>query len=347
MSLNLTQGINIQVETLDCCPVCHSKHIEVWCQGWDRFCQVTRQSFTYSKCRKCRAVFQSTRPIESEIHKFYPENYVAYKAVVNQKADHSLSLIGDTRWEKMGLALLKQISSQNGRIKRYFPDGFQESFQQFYELPHSDAVMLDFGCGSGKYLDISRKVGWQTIGIDFSQYAIEQVRQNGHQGFLMSPTVWDNIDDESIDMIRMNHVLEHIYDPKPVLNQLFQKLKPGGCFHMALPNPESLGARLFRSRWFSLDCPRHIILYPPKLIQSILSAVGFTSFTLLHETLTKDLARSWGYVLIDRGLISHEALDNLIYDKDVKQLLYTPARLLRTLQVADRFHLFFYKPACN
>ena len=49
----------------------------------------------------------------------------------------------------------------------------------------------------------------------------------------MSPHVWDEVADESLDLVRLNHVLEHLYNPKDALRALRVKMNPGARLHIA------------------------------------------------------------------------------------------------------------------
>jgi 2-polyprenyl-3-methyl-5-hydroxy-6-metoxy-1,4-benzoquinol methylase len=317
----------IATEQLDCCPLCNSKNIQKWCEGRDRLYEISLQKFTYSSCLDCTAVFLSNRPIESEIYKFYPEDYCAYESSSKTKKAQPL--------------LETKITKP---VEYIFPNGFDEKYKAIYNPTEKQAPkLLDFGCGAGKFLTKSRKLGWQTIGIDFSPVAIAQVLDNGHQGFLISDTLWENLEDESIDFIRMNHVLEHLYHPLEILTELKKKMKVGATLHISVPNPYSISAKIFGSRWFSLDCPRHIILYSPKLLKQLLQNLGFSEFYVLNEIVTKDFARSLVYLFNDYGFGSREDVNKVLKWKSLNNLLYLPAKLAANREASDRFHIFVKK----
>jgi predicted SAM-dependent methyltransferase len=152
--------------------------------------------------------------------------------------------------------------------------------------------------------------------------------------------VWDELEDGSLDFVRLSHVAEHLYDPASVLRRLRQKMRPGARLHLAVPNPASVTSLLCRSRWLGLDCPRHIMLYTPARLRRLLAEVGFASFTTLHEPVTKDLARSLAYLAHDWGWIEHDAIHRTIYNRPLAALLMVPMGLAAALGRGDRFHVF-------
>ena len=327
-------------ETLAHCPNCGGRDLRVWCRGHDRLNRVSRQEFTYSKCRQCHVVFLSSRPAESEAHKFYPSDYGPYQPA------RSPSDQGENRGKPFRLlkaTLLKAVHGLNMAAVRLSPDTLAAELQTFYRPERDGATLLDFGCGTDGFLNHARNQGWNTLGMDVSPETIERVRRSGHRALLVSPAAWDEVENESLDLVRMNHVLEHLYNPSDVLAAIRLKMKTGAKLHLALPNPSSFTARLFRSRWFPLDCPRHVILYSPAVVKRRLAQAGFSDLRIRHETLTKDFARSLGYVLHDRGWVGHEEATQMKHRQDLAKLFFIPARVAAAWGAADRFHVFARK----
>ena len=52
--------------------------------------------------------------------------------------------------------------------------------------------------------------------------------------------------DNSFDIITMWHVLEHVSEPTEIFQEVKRILKPGGIFLVAVPNIESLEAKVFK-----------------------------------------------------------------------------------------------------
>ena len=341
MSANAQRDFLVARETLDSCPNCGGTDLRVWRKSYDRLHRVSRQEFVYSRCLRCDLVFLSSRPFETDAHKFYPSDYGPYQTSGSRReavAPSAKSSLGFIKGP-----LLKAVRALNAAALRLSRNTLREELRAFYRPPREGALLLDFGCGTDAFLNQARAQGWNTLGIDVSSHAIEQVRRSGHQALVMSPSVWEEVEDESLDLVRMNHVLEHLYDPKQVLSAFRSKMRPGAGLHIALPNPDSFTSRLFRSRWFALDCPRHVILYPPAALKKLLEAAGFSDVQIRQETVTKDFSRSVGYLLHDFGWIGHEEVKQMMHKQGLAELLITPASVAAACGAADRFHVFARK----
>jgi len=337
----------LQTETIRECPLCGKRDLKLWRKGRDLLLSVSSQRFLYVRCRNCDLLFLSNRPTPESIGLFYPENYHPYSEPI---------FPGDLRKRRVSLLerFLETIETkmfQNfrrnllDRVARRFPDLVIPAMQRFYRPPKKHgAVLLDFGCGSVWFLNIQRDTRWTTIGMDFKEELVEQVRQEGHRGILVSEAGWREIEDESVDAARMNHVLEHLYEPRNVLSHLMAKLKPGGVIHIAVPNPHGISARLFRSRWFSLEAPRHLMIYSPVGLKSVLSALGFVDVEVLHERTPKDFSRSIGYVLRDLRLIEPDLIQGMGDETLLNSWLAPLLWLAGGKGYGDRIHAFARKP---
>jgi predicted SAM-dependent methyltransferase len=200
-------------------------------------------------------------------------------------------------------------------------------------------MFLDFGCGAGEYLNRMRDAGYSTIGMDFSSHALGAIERNGHKALPVSSEGWARLAPASIDFVRMNHVIEHLYDARQALTMLHAKMKPGARLHIAVPNPSGLSAKVFRRYWHGLDCPRHVILYPPESLSNLLTSVGFKVERLLHEPLTKDHIRSWSYFFQGKGLAKRSNPDSSMHKPLWRLLSMGPSVLAAFTGHADRYHI--------
>ena len=335
----------VSCETLESCPNCGGNNFRLWRKAYDRSCRVSRQEFAYSRCRECGVVFLSARPSENDAHKFYPIDYGPYQPLGPGagRKDGPAAPERKPAVQFIKSVLQKALLGLNKATRRFSPDTLAQEIEAFYRPAREGAKLLDFGCGTDTFLNHARAQGWETLGMDVSPQTIEQVRRSGHQALLMSPSVWEEIADESLDLVRMNHVLEHLYNPRETLAAVRAKMRAGAKLHIALPNPGSFASTLFRSRWWPLECPRHVILYSPAALEKLLLGLGFSAIQVRQETITKDFARSLGYLLHDRGWIEHEQIMEMIHKPLLAELLFTPARIAACCGRADRFHILARK----
>jgi predicted SAM-dependent methyltransferase len=84
--------------------------------------------------------------------------------------------------------------------------------------------------------------------------------------------------DNFFDTIYMGQVLEHVWDPKELVDHCYRLLKPGGVFILDFPNVYAL-SRMVRymvtGRDIILGNPEHKIFYSYAMIDHLLKESGF------------------------------------------------------------------------
>jgi len=127
--------------------------------------------------------------------------------------------------------------------------------------------LLDIGCGNGRFLNRMRSLGWQVAGVDFDADAVRVARN--HYGLDARCGSADAVGFEpaSFDVVTLDHVIEHLPDPRASLAAAASLLRPGGTLALATPNFASLDSRIHREDWHALDPPRHLYLFSPASIR--------------------------------------------------------------------------------
>ena len=116
-----------------------------------------------------------------------------------------------------------------------------------------DKTYLDFGCGTGDFVDFLNQKGWSSYGVEPSEKARSFIpsRKNLFANEKELPN-------QAFDVIGLWHVLEHLPSPKQQLEELELYLKEEGVFIFALPNFNSFDARHYQDYWAAYDVPRHL-----------------------------------------------------------------------------------------
>ena len=113
--------------------------------------------------------------------------------------------------------------------------------------------ILDIGAGTGDFLSVAKKDGWQTIGVEPSIKA-KSIAINKGVSFVELTTELEN---NSFDVISMWHVLEHVPDLDKQIKELKRLLKPTGTLIIAVPNFKSFDAKYYGKFWAAFDVPIH------------------------------------------------------------------------------------------
>ncbi|MCX6375737.1 MAG: class I SAM-dependent methyltransferase [Armatimonadetes bacterium] len=145
--------------------------------------------------------------------------------------------------------------------------------------------LLDVGSGWGHMLKVAREHGYDVTGIEASPAVADLAAKafgiNAIVGFF--PEV--SFDASSFDVVIMNHVLEHVPDPRSVLVEADRILKPGGVIAVVVPNFDSLMRRLMSRRWCGLQPSQHIWQLSVKSVRRLTSAAGLIPVAVRHREL--------------------------------------------------------------
>lgn len=141
------------------------------------------------------------------------------------------------------------------------------------------ARILDVGCGNGSPTLTKRWFpGCHYAGADIQRYnlsdadlaALDEFFPLGAQG-----SGYDSIPASSYDFVILNHVIEHMHDPAPIVATLCAKLAPGGYVWIAFPSQRSLKLPHSVDETLNFyDDPTHVTLPDRRQIADILRANG-------------------------------------------------------------------------
>ena len=95
--------------------------------------------------------------------------------------------------------------------------------------------VLDFGCGSGVFVDELAKQGYQAYGLDISEEAIKFGMLQGVKNLNVIDSHKVDFPDDTFDTVFVLDVLEHLEDEKWALDEIRRVLKPGGVAIIMVP----------------------------------------------------------------------------------------------------------------
>ena len=138
------------------------------------------------------------------------------------------------------------------------------------------SVWLDVGIGSGDMVGAAAEFGFNAVGVDVREVAVEAAKSIGLQAMLAS---FEDIDasSPSADVLSMMDVLEHLPFPKQALLHAHAILKPGGVLMISLPNMQAMDWRVMDKHsvspyWQELEHHHNFTL--PRL-RNLLKETGF------------------------------------------------------------------------
>ena len=139
--------------------------------------------------------------------------------------------------------------------------------------------LLDVGAASGYFMNLASTAGWQTSGVEVSEYAVALAKEKGlslTRGTLenMSPAVGQ------FQVITLWDVLEHVPNPEEDIKKINKLLEIGGVVAINTPDSSSMGATLLGPRWHLTLSPEHLFLFNKKSLKIILERNGFEVLTV-------------------------------------------------------------------
>jgi len=233
------------LESVSKCPVCNSISFQpfITCKDYT----TTGEYFQIIKCSACSFLITSPRPSQSDIGKYY-------------QSDKYISHTGGSKNLFDRIYLLARSYSLTRKRK-------------LIESYTSKGSLLDYGAGTGEFLNHCSKNGWISEGVEPSAEARSKAKKKSQLAVYQNIT---EIQTRKYDAITLWHVLEHIHDLSQTLTNLISLLNDKGVLFIAVPNPDSYDAKEYKEHWAAYDVPRHLWHFHKKSISSILNQNGLT-----------------------------------------------------------------------
>ena len=125
----------------------------------------------------------------------------------------------------------------------------------------------------------------KNYGLELEENSIKELKKEGYQVFVERVEDCDKIENNSLDLATMFHVIEHVDDPKTVVRKVADWLKPGGIFALETPNIDSKDARKFKDAyWGGYHIPRHWNLFSKETLNMILEENGLELIETKYQT---------------------------------------------------------------
>ena len=195
-------------------------------------------------CMETGLVRNDPVPDDEALARFYAEDYrIAYKGAAKPRR--------------------RQILRNFRRAAAYV--------QSFRDVLDPATQVLDVGAGSGEFAFLMTRLGKSVTGIEpnarYAAYCREALGLEVRTAHL-SP---DLFPPGRFDLIRLNHVLEHLNDPVRSLGQIARWLAPEGLLYVEVPNIEEYCHRKSRGGMFHYA---HIYNFNPWTLRTCAGLAG-------------------------------------------------------------------------
>ena len=265
------------------------------------------------RCRKCATVYTPYSPWYSSeffYERYYPEQSLSPPAFVQTR--------------------LEEITA-----------GFA-SYRQENRL-------LDIGCGAGGLLLAARKNGWNAQGLDVAEQATEHVRKLGFEVF-HGELQQAKFPSQHFDVITAAEILEHLSEPRLLVQEVARVLRPGGLFWTTTPHARGLSARVLGLKWRCVWPPEHLQIFSVAGMKALLRDVGFRQIRfqttggnpieILHAMGAKKDAPKASDQRFDRVLTGYQLNESLMKNRSRRVVKDVINGMLNVSRLGDSLKVF-------
>ena len=224
------------------CPACGGKGEVIF----------SKYGFKHKICSYCHTLFCSPRP-QDDLLTIYYNDWESPKMWTN--------LLLDTDNERKMLQYQPRIEKIVSLIKQ--------------DHKEYGGIALDVGAGAGAFaLCLKRsKFFSDVITLDLSEDCVSTCKKLGLNALKKSINEMAN---DAVDLISINDLIEHLYDPYVFLTECYRSLRYGGYIAIATPNGEGFDFKVMKDKTVNITPPEHLNYFNSYSIELLLERAGFT-----------------------------------------------------------------------
>lgn len=254
------------------CPGCGHDGFTQVREGRDWYLDQNRR-VRVVRCDACGLHYTNPRPTLEALGAYYPENYPPHLRESQEREERTSGIrslvlrraYGSPEQQPRGIARVVAAAVSAIKPARQFATG----------VPYrGQGRLLDFGCGSGKFLRRMASLGWSVTGLDLGERAVREVQNSGLRA-LRGTLPHPELSPGSFDVVTMRHSFEHVPDPRTVLAAARDLLTPDGLLLVNVPNYDCWEIDYLGDASLGLQLPRHLLHFTPKTLADLLSRNGF------------------------------------------------------------------------
>lgn len=225
------------------CPACGRRDAEP---------TLEKHTFTYVTCRSCATLYMDPRPSPAVMNDYYrdSENYRYWGKYIFPASEES-------RREKLHKPWLDRIVSYCER----------------FGVPRG--LLVEVGSGFGTFAEVALRSGRfrRVVAVEINP---EMATACSARGLEVIAKGIEDVRDELdlVDVVAGFEVIEHVFEPRVLLQQCARLMKPGALLVLSCPNGQGFDISLLGATSLAID-PEHVNLFNPNAIQILLDSCGF------------------------------------------------------------------------
>lgn len=187
-----------------------------------------------------------------------------------------------------GLYFMERIPSREELLEHYsdypyvFPQKIRNSIEKNYneildmlEPFRKNNRLLEFGCGTGFFLTKAMERGWDVHGIELSEKAIRECKENKISVF-RSINELPITSEEKYDVAVSIEVIEHLSDFSGTMEQISGIIRNGGGFYCTTPNFNNITRYIQKENYYNIEYPEHLLYFSCRSLRTAMKKYGFS-----------------------------------------------------------------------
>ena len=170
-------------------------------------------------------------------------------------------------------------------VRRMKRATYSDHLRQLQKSPirHGQRRLLDCGAATGFLVELAKESGWDAFAIEISEFGSRSCAnflgsERVYRGQVQDASFPANTDCK-FEAVTMFDFIEHVRDPRSVLDWTKQRLTPGGTLLMTTPRAGGISSRLMGRQWFHYT-HEHLWYFSPRSILTLLERLGFKDITV-------------------------------------------------------------------
>lgn len=164
------------------------------------------------------------------------------------------------------------------RLKRKLTYAFAFRLLNRYLSQRQNLNILEIGTGSGFFLEFAKESfpNSRFSGVEYDARLLAETTLRAPHAQLFQGNA-ENFDlgVGEFDLVVSFQVIEHLYNPRAMLENVRAHLKPGGLFLVTTPNLSGIGARWMKEQWHGYR-DDHVSLKGKKEWDQLITSHGFS-----------------------------------------------------------------------
>lgn len=235
------------------CILCGRHESTLVAEGYDFEYWTSKKSFSYVQCNNCGHLYLNPQPIPESSSQIYPSNYYTHSGRHTEKSSKLISTFKKHVIRKR----LKYILSK---------------------LPENPNI-LEIGCGDCSLLmDLKTIVpSAQLTGLDIAfTDDIKRMCQANNITNIEDKVENANLPYNEYDLVIMNQLIEHLWDPALAFKKIHKSLKKRGMISIETINTSGYDRCFFKKDfWGGYYFPRHLNIFSFESLRRLLEKYGF------------------------------------------------------------------------